>query len=127
MPTWDDESREFALSCAADGTVRWADARAARLQLQPGERLHARAVPGTEEKLSRFFTRAQSEICANVEQSLVLAGRVVTCSFHAKPDGEGGVLLLGSRLPDDHHRTLGQVAESIEEMQTLNREIVRQK
>jgi signal transduction histidine kinase len=125
--SWDQESREFALTCDADGKVRWTDARATKLNLRPGDSFHALAVPGTEEKFASFFKRARQQAYANVEIPLLIGSDIVTCSFHAKPDGEGGVMLLGSWLPDDYGRTLRQIAESIDEMQNLNRQIIRQK
>lgn len=126
-PTWDLESREFAIQCGADGKVQWADGRAANRMLKTGDSLLALAVPGTEEKLSRFFTRATTQPLSNVEQSLVIDGKPVTCFFHAKPDGDGGVLLLGSWLPEDYSKSLRQIEESVEELQNLHRQVVRQK
>jgi signal transduction histidine kinase/CheY-like chemotaxis protein len=126
-PTWDLESREFAIQCGPDGKVHWADGRAANRMLNAGDSLLARAVPGTEEKLASFFSRALKQPLSNVEQSLVIEGKPVTCFFHAKPDGAGGVRLLGSWLPEDYSKSLRQIEESVEELQNLNRQIVRQK
>lgn len=127
-PSWDGESREFALNCGPDGCVSWCDERAtAKLKVSPGVSFLALAVPGTEEKLRNFLERARESPRANSEHALVVDGRAVTCSFHARPDGAGGVCLLGSFLPEEHTRTLREIADAVEEMQSLNRQILRQK
>jgi signal transduction histidine kinase/response regulator RpfG family c-di-GMP phosphodiesterase len=126
--SWDGESREFVLVVDARGTVTDRDRRtAAKLNLNPGDSLLARAVPGTEQKLANFLGRALEQPQANVELSLTADGKAVTCSFHARPEGSDCVALLGSWLPEEYSRSLQQVHESMEEVANLNRRVVVQK
>jgi signal transduction histidine kinase/CheY-like chemotaxis protein len=125
--SWDGESREFALVVDAQGRVIDRDSRAAaKLKLSPGESLLARAVPGTEQKLTHFLQRALQKPLANVELSLIADRKAITCSFHSQPDG-GRVAMLGSWLPEEYTRSLQQVHESMEEVANLNRRVVVQK
>lgn len=124
---WDSESREFALACDAHGVVQSLDDRCrARLKLQPGSSFLELAAPGMQEHAIQVFTHATREPLHNVELSLVVNGGVITCSFHTRPDGAGGVLLLGSWAPEDFSLSQRQVAESVGELAELNRRIVRQ-
>jgi len=126
--SWDEESREFALVVDLHGTVTDRDSRtAAKLKLNPGDSLLARAVPGTEKKLAGVLDRARRQPLTNAELSLTVDRKAITCSFHAKPDGPDRVALLGSWLPEDYSRSLGQVQDSMEEVANLNRRMVVQK
>ena len=126
-PSWDGESREFTLTCDAGGTVRSLDARAAvKLKLRPGDSFLELAVPGTEEKLNGFFTRALRLPSARAEQSLVIDGHPATFSFFARPDEAGGVSLLGCWLPEGQSQSLRQMEHSVEVMRRCDRQIVRQ-
>ena len=124
---WNFESREFALSCDGRGIVATLDDRCrARLRLQPGSSFLELAAPGMQKHAAEVFARALREPLHDVELSLVADGAVVTCSFNTRPDGSGGVLLLGSWLPEEVSHSLRQVAESVTELADLNRRIVRQ-
>jgi signal transduction histidine kinase/CheY-like chemotaxis protein len=126
--SWDGESREFELVVDAHGNVRDPDPRAvAKLKLAPGESFLARAIPGTEQKLAGFLERARCQAQTNVELSLNVDGKAITCTFHAKPAGAQRVALLGSRLPEEFGQSLRQIQESMEEVSNLNRRIVGQK
>jgi len=128
MISWDGESREFALIVDVQGKVTDRDARtAAKLKLNPGDSLLARAVPGTEQKLATFLQRARGQALTDVELSLTADGKAITCSFHAKPDATDRIALLGSWLPEGYSRSLRQVQESMREVANLNRRIVGQK
>jgi signal transduction histidine kinase len=103
------------------------DLRHRYLQLQlAGDSLVALAVPGTEQKLVAMLDRARLEPLSNIELSLVAEGSAITCSFHAKPFGDG-VALLGCWLPEEHSRVLQQIQDSVEEVLDLNRRVVGQK
>lgn len=128
LDSWGTQSREFVLRVDGQGGVTALDERAAvRLGIDVGDSFTARAVPGTEEKLRRLLALGVLQPVAEVEQALVVGSGTVTCSFQARPDGCGGVALLGTWLPEDYGLILRQVSESMAEMQNLNRQIVRQK
>jgi signal transduction histidine kinase/CheY-like chemotaxis protein len=125
---WDEHSREFAFRCDEAGLVTHFDARSGRrLSLRTGESLLERGVPGTEDKLRAFLSRARNEIVAHVEVPMVVDGEAVTCSLSARPDGGGGTHVLGSWIPQEHSRAVRQVEESVQEVVNLNRQIVKQK
>jgi signal transduction histidine kinase/CheY-like chemotaxis protein len=124
---WFAHSREFAFCCDGDGNVLQADERARRhLNLRAGLSFFTLAAPGVEEKLHTFFRRAAERLVENVELSLISGERVITCSFHGKPDG-ARVHILGSCLPEEHNATLVHVQESLNSIVGLNREVLRQK
>src|SRR6202012_1264532 len=81
----------------------------------------------TRERIAELFAQARREPLRDVELSLMANDRVGTCAFNSRPDGEGGVLLRGSWLPEEYSRSLRQVAESMHEMANLNRQVVQQK
>lgn len=125
---WEDESRELMLACDAAGLITWADRRAQRwLAARVGGSFFALAAPGNEAKAQQLLARGLREPVRESELALVMNGRVVTFSFSAKPDSNGGVGLLGTNLPDEHGRVLQQVQESVLEVVELNRAIARQK
>jgi signal transduction histidine kinase/CheY-like chemotaxis protein len=124
---WDSQSREFTLTCDAQGKVQSLDSRCERrLKLQPGSSFFELAPPGMRSHADEVLARALREPQSNVELSLLANGGVVTCSFQMRPDGNGGVMMLGSWLPEDFGASLRQVAESVSELSNLNRQIVRQ-
>ncbi len=57
-----------------------------------------------------------------------LAGeaRIETWAFRGKPDGKGGVLVLGREPPVEYRGALRQVEQSLTEIVELNRQILRQ-
>jgi signal transduction histidine kinase/CheY-like chemotaxis protein len=123
---WHDESRELMLACDAAGAITWADARAEdKLEARPGRAFVELAAPGGEDKARVLLERGRSDKVKDSELSVLMAGKVATLSFCAKPDGEGGVLLLASCLPEDHARTLQQMQESMHEVVDLNRQVSR--
>jgi signal transduction histidine kinase/CheY-like chemotaxis protein len=125
---WDEHSREFVFRCDAAGLVTQLDGRSGRrLSLRAGESLLARGVPGTEEKLSTFLSRALNGAISHIEVPIVVDGGVVTCSLSARPDGSGGADILGSWIPEEHSRAVRQIEESVQEVVNLNRQIVKQK
>ncbi|UQA55153.1 response regulator [Polyangium aurulentum] len=124
---WQEESREIALVCDAQGVITWADGRAERhVCARPGVSLSTLAVQGTEEKAMRLLQRGLEDAVRNWELSLVCKGRPTTVSFCARPDGEGRVLLLGHIMPDGIGSVVEQLNGTLNEIVTLNREIMRQ-
>lgn len=125
---WEDEGREIALACDAGGVVRSLDARAARrLATSVGSSFFALVAPGSEQKAKQLFERGKLERVMDSEVPILVSGAVTTCSFCVKPDGAGGVLMLGSLVPEAYGRALVQVQESLSEIVDLNREVSRQK
>ena len=120
-------SRELALSCARDGTVRWADERAARLAgLRAGDRLQARAVPGAESKVERLLAAADGHPEPHYE--LLLDGedgRSLPLDCRAAPH-DGGVVVVATLLPRDYADLLGKMSDTMSELSRLHRETERQ-
>ncbi len=52
--------------------------------------------------------------------------RIETWAFRGKPDGKGGVLVLGREPPVEYRGALRQVEQSLTEIVELNRQILRQ-
>lgn len=119
-------SRELALHVDADGTVKWADARAVRLGLTAGVRLASVAVPGCEDKAAELARRGCEDVLAGWELPLVIDGKPATVLFGARPC-EGGAALLGSLVAQDYATTIAEGAHAVHEIVTLNRELARQK
>ncbi len=125
---WDEPSREFSLCCDGDGRITSFDARAERLiQLRRGESLLSRGIPGTEDKLRNFLVRALREPTRHVELPLVVDGRAMTISLSSRPDGNGGLQVLGSVLPQQNSDVVRQMQDALQEIVSLNRQIARQK
>jgi len=124
---WEAESREFALLCDPEGVILTADERArTKAGLEPGMRLLDRAVPGTADKFSASLQRAMHERLSGIELSLRTSEGLATCAFHLRPEAGGRVGLLGSLLPEDHGRSLRQMQSAVNEVLSLNRQVVRQ-
>jgi signal transduction histidine kinase/DNA-binding response OmpR family regulator len=124
---WLDESREFVLACDSAGRITWMDSRAEkRLGERVGVPFTELAAPGAEEKARLVLERGRSELSPASELALVAANSVVSVSIRGKPDGGGGVLLLGSLLASDDG-ALAAVQASVAEVVELNRQVSRQK
>jgi hypothetical protein len=95
-------SRELCLVVDGAGRVTWADARAARLGLSPGEALAARCVPGCEEKAAELCRRGALDVVRGWE-------------------------LVGSTVPQDYADAVAEAARAFHEIVELNRELARRK
>lgn len=125
---WDEESREFILACDAEGRIAWMDPRAQRrLGERVGSPFFELAAPGAEEKARAIYERSRREPSRESELPVLARAAVSTVSLRGKPDGKGGVLLLGSLLPNEYAGSLEQVQASVAEVVELNREVSRQK
>jgi signal transduction histidine kinase/CheY-like chemotaxis protein len=128
IAAWDEDCREFALACDPSGTIVNIDVRARRrLAATEGRSLLELAAPGSEQKLRSIVERGRSEPVRDSEVALLVADSVVTASFRAKPDGNGGVLLLGCLMADQYAGSLAQIEASMADVVELNREVSRQK
>ncbi|MBF5045262.1 response regulator [Aggregicoccus sp. 17bor-14] len=140
-------SRELALVCAADGTVTWADARAAALLgLTLGEPLEKLAPEDQRPKLRTFLAKAaagqlgteagesaeSAETSEPWELNLCVKDRPTCLAFRASrlsraQHGDGhSVLLVGSLVPSDYGNVLEQVNENLQELANLHRQSERQ-
>ena len=125
---WADEGREVALTCDGAGLITSTDARGERrLGARLGRPFVELAAPGGEDKAAALIERGRHHAVMHSEIAVVTGAKVATYSFCAKPDGAGGVLLLGTCLPDDHARALQQIQQSMTEVVELNREVSRHK
>lgn len=124
---WAESSREFEIRCDANGIITWLDARAARgLGLAVGEMLSRVAVPGTEQKMRGFLSRAVLASLRDVEIPMVIGGHALSCFVSSRPAG-GGFELLGGWLPREHSRMVREVEASVQEVVELNRQIFKAK
>ena len=120
-------SREFALTCDAHGHITWADGRCERiLRARSGDRLGSRVAPGTEAKLEALLGEAKRGPVTSWEAAMVIDGAPSTVVFCAKRHGNE-VLLVGHIVSDHFTAAVQQLAESIEEVTGLNRQVVVQK
>ncbi|QQR44786.1 response regulator [Myxococcus xanthus] len=123
---FDDLSREVALACDAGGTLTWVDARAQSvLAANPGQTLRGLAAQGTEEKVDRLLVQARDEKVEGWELILCRDQVPTTFAFRARPH-DGGVLLVGSLVPEDYGSALERVSTTLSEMSALHRETERQ-
>ena len=125
---WEEERRELMLACDGDGRISWADSKA-ELVLGPcvGKSFSELAAPGLEEKAQRLFERGRAGRVKDSELPLRVATTVETFSFCARPDGQNGVLLLATPVPEIYLRALTQAQESMDEVVNLHRQVNRQK
>ncbi|AKQ69850.1 Putative SigmaB asociated two-component system sensor protein [Myxococcus hansupus] len=123
---FDDLSREVALVCDAGGTLTWVDPRARNLlAAEPGQTLRALAAQGTEEKVDRLLVQARDEKVEGWELILCRDQMPATFAFRARPH-EGGVLMVGSLVPEDYGVALERVSTTLSELSMLHRETERQ-
>lgn len=124
----DGLSRELRLACDAHGVLRQLDDNARRcFNTKEGTPFADLVAPGLQEKAARLLEHARVAPITDAELSMLAEGRVQTFSWSGVPDGEGGVALLGSRLPEDYDQLFARVQESLNEIVTLNRAIAGQK
>ncbi|GEN07879.1 Signal transduction histidine kinase [Myxococcus fulvus] len=123
----DELSREVAMTCDAQGVLTWVDARAQGvLEAVPGKTLRALAAQGTEDKVDRLLIQARDERVDGWELILCRGQTPTTFAFRARPH-EGGVLLVGSLVPEDYGAALEQVSTSMSELSALHREAESQR
>jgi signal transduction histidine kinase/CheY-like chemotaxis protein len=79
-----------------------------------------------KERLHSFFARAREAQTQEIEMPLASNANVETWAFRGKPDGNGGVLVLGREPPREYRGALRQVEQSLNEIVELNRQILRQ-
>lgn len=119
--------REFALLCAPDGRVLWADERAQELLgVEPGALLTAFAPIGVEGKLRALLDRASVGPVSAWEGSLIVDGRPAAVAFNAGPTDEG-VIVVGNLVAEDYGRLLVQMSDTLSEMTAMHREMERQR
>jgi len=130
LEAWDKDRREVLLACDASGRILWADPGARRaLGAEPGQRLEDLLAPGPalKEKLAHLLARATQAPVLASEIPLRVGGEIVTFALSAKPDGDGGVLMLANGTPHEEGKVLAHVQRALDEVVSLNREIARQK
>ncbi|MCY0999395.1 ATP-binding protein [Myxococcus sp. MISCRS1] len=126
-PPVDELSREVAMMCDAEGVLTWVDARAQGvLEAVPGKTLRALAAQGTEDKVDRLLIQARDERVDGWELILCRGQTPTTFAFRARPH-EGGVLLVGSLVPEDYGNALEQVSTTMSELSALHREAETQR
>jgi len=124
---WAQDSCEFALACDGDGRITWADECArTRTGASEGMSLFDLGADGMKERLQSLFRRAKEAQTQEIEVPITCDARIETWAFRGKPDGNGGVLLLGREPPKEYRGALRQVEQSMTEIVELNRQILRQ-
>jgi signal transduction histidine kinase/CheY-like chemotaxis protein len=119
-------SREVSLCCDAHGTLTWVDSRARELlDARPGQTLRSLAAQGAEEKVDKLLVQARDERVEKWELILSRGNQPTTFAFRARPH-EGGVLMVGSLVPQDYGSALDQLSTTLSEVSALHRETERQ-
>jgi signal transduction histidine kinase len=119
-------SNEVAVACDTAGTIRWADARAARLLgARPDMRFIELVAPGTEDKAVRFLEQACSAETESWELVLVADGRPLTMAWRGTPT-PGGAAVVGSLVPEAYAAVQQSVADAMRQLADLQRETARQ-
>ena len=114
-------SREIALLVDGDGSVTWADDRAAqRLGDLRGRALAAVATPGTEAKAARLVAEVLAAPVARFEVSLLTGGKPSTFAFRGEPC-DGGAVLVGLHVTEEEESTFASVAATMAEISELHR------
>jgi signal transduction histidine kinase/CheY-like chemotaxis protein len=115
------------LACDGEARITWADTRAQRRAgAEVGKSLFDLGAPGMQDRLRTFFSRARAAQTQDIEIPLASDSRIETWAFRGKPDGNGGVLILGREPPVEYRGALRQVEQSLTEIVELNRQIMRQ-
>jgi signal transduction histidine kinase/CheY-like chemotaxis protein len=122
-------SRELSLRCDREGSVTWVDARATRLLgVSVGTDLKALAAPGSDAKVERLLSGTSGDSAWEVV--LLREQKPATFAFRTAQvedsTGKGELLLVGSLVPDDYGRSLGEAAAMMSELATLHRDTERQ-
>jgi len=118
---------EVALCCDAAGDVVWADDRAlSMLDAYPGRRFVDLVLEAQCEKAARFLEQAQASAADGWELTVIMRGRPMTLLFRAVARS-GGVLVVGSLLPELHRDAGAHLAGVASELATLHREAERQR
>jgi signal transduction histidine kinase/CheY-like chemotaxis protein len=81
---------------------------------------------GLQDRIRSFFQRAREEQTPDIEVPIVCDARVQTWAFRGKPDGHGGVFVLGREPPEEYRKALRHAEDSLAEIVELNRQILRQ-
>lgn len=119
--------RELCFVVDASGAITWADARAAAAGLTPPETLASRCVPGAEAKAAALLEQAAAGSVRGWELALVIEGAPTTVTVAARPAADGGVVVVGSAVPQDFATAIAEGNRAIYEIVGLNRELARQK
>jgi signal transduction histidine kinase len=119
-------SNEVAVACDTAGTIRWADARAARLlAARPDMRFVQLAAPGTEDKALHFVEQACSAETESWELVLLAKGRPITMAWRGRP-APSGAALVGSIVPDAYAAVQQNISDAMRQLADLQRETARQ-
>ena len=116
-------SREFALLCEGDGTLRWCDERASRLGFAAGASLTDYAASGGEEKIHRML-----ESDAGDEWQLILqlgGGDPTTADCRTARDGDA-LVIVGCVASARATAASDRVMETMAELSAMHRESERQ-
>lgn len=134
---WTEVSREFLITCDADGAITWADDRARhRLRLEVGSQLADAVVPGTEAKTRALLQQAVAGVVRDCEVPLVVDGVPTTVAFAGRPSAVPGprgdqhstrIELHGVMLAAGYSGTIREIEATMADVVSLNREIARQK
>lgn len=117
-------SREFALRCALNGDIAWADSRGAQLGLGAGANFTAAVAPAFEARARELFERAKSAEVRGFELSVLVHGKPLSLRINARPF-EGGLLLVASVVPTEVSEAMAQVTEIHRTTERQARELER--
>jgi signal transduction histidine kinase/CheY-like chemotaxis protein len=118
--------REIALRVDATGCVRWTDPAAeAALGLSVGESLTSCVPPDRPHFLAELIARGLAGAVDGWMQPLIVRGTRSLLLCSAAPDA-GSVLIVGTIVPEELVRSLGDADGSVMEIASLQRETDRQ-
>jgi diguanylate cyclase (GGDEF)-like protein len=119
-------SREFAVVCGMDGTVRWADQRAAHaLGIEEGDSLEEFIFADSREKLGWLLIHAGQKKATGWEISFLSHGSPVVYECTGAPY-RGDIMLVASMLPANHQAVIDDMTGTMSELSRLQRESMQQ-
>ena len=125
--SWDQHSRELAITCDTRGNILALDARATRiLQADVGAALSSFVVPGSEVKVTTLLEKARAVPLHNWELAFIASGRPSTLSISTRP-GTDCIHLHAFVFPDDYGEMVRHLNESMTEALELQRQLSNQR
>jgi signal transduction histidine kinase/CheY-like chemotaxis protein len=120
-------SRELVIVADKNGQIVWADPRAGLLiGARVGRALVDLCLPGTSEKALELARRAVHEPVRGWELTVLSDGKPATVAFAARP-WNGLALMVGQLYSYTDREAINTVQATIEDIVSLNREVVCQK
>ena len=119
-------SREFAVVCSLDSTVRWVDQRAAYvLSIEEGDALTDFVFADSREKLGWLLIHASQKKATGWEIAFLVHGNPVIYECTGAPYRDD-LMLVASMLPANHQAVVDDMTSTVGDLSRLQRETMRQ-